>query len=198
MRSRHPANTTPGTFNPAAVGIVRNYPATLEAYQARTLLLRTYRDKAEAAGTMTRVGVPNGLNRLEAERLRAVALDDATQIIRGVYRRSDDRSERPDPSLAPNSDASRGEWAMAACLAVVLGPGGEAHRRKTWDCLVSYLRAPGERPVDSTSGIKWLRWLARTGGTEAYQTAPVPGVSRVPTPFELEGGVFLGSLVAGP
>ena len=132
MRSRHPANTTPGTFNPAAVGIVRNYPATLEAYQARTLLLRTYRDKAEAAGTMTRIGVPNGLNRLDAERLRAVALDDATQIMRAVYSRSDDHDERPDPTLQPTSDAARGENALVGCLAVVLGPGGAVYRGRAW------------------------------------------------------------------
>ena len=79
-----PPRKTPGVFNIAAVGVVRNYPATLKAFEARKELLKANRDKAEAAGTQTRLNVPNGYTRKTADRQRVVAEREAKRIVRAM------------------------------------------------------------------------------------------------------------------
>ena len=195
--TRHPANTTPGTFNAAAVGVIRNYPATLEAYEHRKRLLKENRDKAEAAGTQVRTNIPNGWDRKSASVARAAAEREGRRIMRAVYRNSLDPNERPDPSISPNSDRSRGEMAMAACLAMATGPDGPVRRQRAWDTLIMYLKPRGERPETLEKGLMWLKGLARKGSNASYQH-PVPGLAVEPSQFEKEGNAFLNSLIGKP
>ena len=188
---------TKGVFNPELVGRIAGYPHSPVAYAAMVLNLKAHSDLAGAAGTKSRKNIPNGWTRETSDRARAEAELEGRRIMRAVYRNSMDPNERPDPALSPNSDRSRGEMAMTACLAMVLGPGGPVLRQRSWNTLVSYLKPPGERPETLEKGLDWLRGLARTGANASYQH-PVPGLPVEPSDFEKAANAFLDSLIGKP
>jgi hypothetical protein len=90
-RRRHPAliDTPVGEYNPAAAGIVRGYPSTLEGYERRRDALRANSEKARAEGNLdhTRAGIPNGFRgqRSVVEAIRRNSQTEAEMICEVLY-----------------------------------------------------------------------------------------------------------------
>ncbi len=113
-RRRHPAlrGTPVGTFNPAAVGVVRGYPANEEAYRRQREQLRRNSAKARAAGKMTRRGIPNGW---------AGRRDEVVAIRRNAQTEAEKLTEVVAPQRESKDD-ELGAEAMAVLFAIAMAP----------------------------------------------------------------------------
>ena len=168
-------DTPPGTFCPAAVGVVPNYPATEAAYGERLRLLAQSRDAARASGSSNRRGVPNGWKgqRAEVARLRAAAEVEAGAIAAGLCRRN---SWGPDERLDPVNylhsperavtDDRRAELAIATLVSFIISPTYCANvRLRAAQILLRYL-LPAKASVGALPPPKdcvgWLQGLVAT------------------------------------
>lgn len=115
-KDRHPAlrGTPVGTFCPTAVGLVRGYPRTEEAYRRQCERLRQNSANARARGRLNRRGVPNGW---------AGRRDEVTEI----RRNSHTEAERIVEVVMPEAESEDDEYAaiaMKELLAMVLDTTG--------------------------------------------------------------------------
>ena len=108
-----PLVTTPGVFNPAAVGRVRGYPRTPEAYDRQLARLRANSTSARKRGLMTRRGVPNvwAGKRDQVASLRQNA-DEAWRVVNVLQRNSTSPEER--------LDAERFALTAAYCIGLMV------------------------------------------------------------------------------
>ena len=178
-RGSHPilADTPPGTWNPAAVGKVRGYAKTPEAYDRQLAQLKANRTGARAAGLMTRKGVPNGYagRRDEVAEMRLQATDDAWTAVAEWQRNSQTPEERlPDERLEafrtgqdrPRTDAEMFSAAAAYLISVVLDHSQPARQRlQSARAILPFLRAaPSGRARENVQdGVAWLAELAGAG-----------------------------------
>jgi hypothetical protein len=99
-------------FNPAAVGLVRGYPATLAAYEAVKVHLAAYKEQARADGKLTRRNVGNGWagRKPEIEALRRNAQTASERLT----------AEMGTEIAEHSTDAELGKLAVTFLLSVVL------------------------------------------------------------------------------
>ena len=179
-RGSHPAlaDTPPGTWNPSAVGKVRGYAKTQEAFDRQLAQLEANRTGAWAAGLLNRKGVPNGYagRRPEVEAIRLQAIDDAWTAVAEWGRNSQTAEERlPDErleALKAGQDCARTDAEMFAVAAsylisVVLDRSQpQRHRLQAAKAILPFLRAApsGKAREDGQAGMAWLVGLAGKGG----------------------------------
>ena len=100
-RVRHPVlvGWPPGTFCPAAAGVVRGYARTPETYDRQLARLRANHKTALDAGKLHRRGVPNGWagRRDQVAELRLEATDEGWRTLNVLHRNSFSAAERLDP-----------------------------------------------------------------------------------------------------
>ena len=105
---------TPGTFNPAAIGLVPGYPATLAAYEAVKVHLARHKEQARVDGKLNRRNVSNGWagRKPEIEALR-----------RNAQTASERLSAEMGSEIAEHStNAELAKLAVTFGLSVVLNP----------------------------------------------------------------------------
>ncbi len=126
-----PRVTTPAVFDPSKIGVVRHYPKTREAYDARISAARRNTAAAVASGRATRKGVPNGYagkkGRARAAQHRAEAAAAAAAIARRLLPNVPLRNaQTPDEQLtlmdeiAEWTDVEKGDYAIREALVLAL------------------------------------------------------------------------------
>ena len=179
-RGSHPilADTPPGTWNPAAVGKVRGYAKTPEAYARQLAQLQANRDGARAAGLLNRKGVPNGYagRRDEVAEMRLQATDDAWVAVAAWQRNAQTPEEQlPEERLEafrtsqdwPRTDAEMFSAAAAYLISVVLDRSQPTRQRlQAARAILPFLRAApsGKARENVQDGMAWLVGLAGKGG----------------------------------
>ena len=179
-RGSHPAlvNTPPGTWNPAAVGHVRGYAKTQEAFDRQLAQLEANRDGARAAGLLTRKGVPNGYagRRPEVEAIRLQAADDGWVAVQAWQRNAQTPEEQlPEVRIAAIRSGQDGPWtdaemfaAAAAYLISVVLDCSQPQRQRLQAArdILPFLQAPPSgkaRGEGVQAGMAWLAGLAKGG-----------------------------------
>lgn len=171
------ADTPPGVWNPAAVGKVRGYAKTEEAYQRQAAQLRANSAGARARGLMNRRGSPNGWagKRAEVEALRLDAHADGWRAVGAWQRNSQTAEERlPDDRMEalttgqdyPRTDAERFAVAAAYAISVILNRSAPTcDRTRAARIILPFLKAApaGRKSVTLADGAAWLEALTREG-----------------------------------
>ena len=182
FRRRHPAleGTPKGVWCPEAVGRVRGYPKTEEAFAERVVTLKANSDRARANGRTKRTGIPNGWGgrRGEVEQLREEANDEAWRRVNVLYRNSQSEDERltadhmeelkVDPMNA-RTDAERAALALAFMIGIVISPAyGTSLCNQAARILLPFVRpkpVTGRAATGLDAALAWLDGL--TGSRDA-------------------------------
>jgi hypothetical protein len=106
--NRHPLlrEWPQGEFYQAAVGVVSGYPKSRAIYEAQKVRLKANRERAVAAGTLTRHGIPNGWagRKDEVAEIRRNSRTDAERLCEKVFQ----------------ADCYEARIAMQACMEIAL------------------------------------------------------------------------------
>lgn len=180
-RVRHAvlADWPPGVFCPAAVGKVRGYPRTQEAYDRQLVRLRDNSKRARERGLLTRKGIPNGWagKRAQVTELRQDAADEAWRIVNLLQRNSVSPDERLDAECLAGlkadtrpatTDAERFALAAAYAIGVVRDPTQPASLRLQaariiLPFLVPMPRGRAKAGMGLGDGLAWLDALTEEG-----------------------------------
>lgn len=174
---RHPAlvGTPKGVWNSEAVGKVRGYPRTEEAFEVRCVTLKTTSDRARAAGRTSRKDIPNGWagRREEVQQLRDKATEDAWELARVLNRTAQLADEMlPEERLNELQADSRqgktrtegGVMALVYVMSVVLSPAYfTGDRLRATRIVLPFLvpkPAKGRLKVGLDDGLAFLAGLA--------------------------------------
>ena len=158
-RRRHPAyDTRPwGVYDPSLVGVVPGYPLTSATWEHRRVICAANTDGARAAGTLTRLGVPNGWSNRKPELavLRAAATELGTMIVAALV------VGGATVVSADCNDETWGNEALAYAASVVADRSEHVrHRLVAARLLAEYLRGGLKPTADAISnGEAWLEGL---------------------------------------
>jgi hypothetical protein len=153
-----------GVWNPDAVGRVRGYPKTPEAFAAHLARLLAFSEAARAKGVLNRRGIPHGWagRRDEVQAIREAAMADGTRVVRklcGVER--DNGADDTDP---------RAIMALEHAVAGALARCDAASTRIMWARLALKYLIPmaGRAPQVKADGgaLAFLARLAREAREE--------------------------------
>ena len=173
---RHPilAGTPRGVFQPAAVGKVRGYPATKEAFDASLAAKRANLAAARATGA-TRAGIPTGYRgqREALATVRQAATQEGWKIAAAVQRDLVPAEAVLRLAIDPTSAASDDERAalgLAYLTASVLDPTmPRSLRLQAVRMLLTFVKPkPTVRvAVELDASIDWLKALVEAGRESA-------------------------------